>query len=152
MAERCPATTQAGRPCAAKPRPGSAWCAWHDPALAERRIEWSAKGGAQRSHQARLAKRLPAGVMSLEEVTGLVGTALVAVVAGTLDPGRAGAVAQLARAYAQLAQQARLTISLAEAEALVGAFVDAVLASDPTDELRARIAEEFERRLPLPSA
>src|SRR5215212_436170 len=103
MVDRCPATTQSGKPCSAKPRPGSTWCAWHDPALAQRRSAWSAKGGANRSNKSRARKALPAELMTMEEVQSYLGVTLRGVLSGTVDPGVGTAVATIARAMTTVA-------------------------------------------------
>jgi len=45
---RCPGSTRSGAACRGRPRPGSAWCVWHDPDLQEHRQEWRRRGGLAR--------------------------------------------------------------------------------------------------------
>ncbi len=96
MAIKCQATNTAGNPCQAEPRKGRNWCVWHDPELAERRKEWSLRGGHGKSNAVRAKKRLQR--MELQDVDAALCTALVDVLAGDLEPGLATAAATLARA------------------------------------------------------
>jgi hypothetical protein len=96
MADRCLATTQDGKPCAAKPRPSSDFCPWHDPALAGNRAEWSRRGGQGKSNARRAAKAV-AG-MSLDDIDMLLGAALKGVLTNRFSPGQANAAASVARA------------------------------------------------------
>jgi hypothetical protein len=98
MVDQCRATTSEGNPCAAKPRPGREWCAWHDPELTDRRQEWSRRGGKGKSNRSRAAKQLP-GEMGHDEVLRWVGLSIKGVLSGRIEPGVANAVANLARAY-----------------------------------------------------
>ncbi len=96
--ERCAAIAKDGRPCHARPVDGGGLCAWHSPAWAAKRREWSQKGGVQRSNQSRARKQYEAGTLSPSEVQGLLGTTLRAVISGQIAPGQGQAVAALARA------------------------------------------------------
>lgn len=98
MVDQCQGKTSEGNPCGARPRPGRPWCAWHDPELANRRQEWSQRGGRARSNRARAAKQLP-GVMTNDELLQFVGLSVKGVLSGRVEPGVANAVANLARAY-----------------------------------------------------
>lgn len=91
----CAATTAAGRPCRARPRPDTDVCAFHDPALAEVRADARARGGANRSAVVRLTSRMPTTVAALVED---VLASLADVRAGRMAPARGQAVASLARA------------------------------------------------------
>jgi hypothetical protein len=95
MATKCHATNAAGEPCQAMPLKGGEYCAWHDPDLAERRKEWSLRGGKGKSNSARARKRLKR--LELEDVDAALCTALVDVLNGTLEPGLATAAASVAR-------------------------------------------------------
>ena len=99
MAERCVGTNKAGQPCSAKPLPDSDRCPWHDPAWAERRWEWSIRGGHGKSNRSRAKKQLPAGVLSTDELRGVLGITIAKVLKGDVEPGVGSAVASLARAY-----------------------------------------------------
>ena len=66
-----------GRPCRAAVRPGSAYCAFHDPALAERRREMQREGGRRRSRPAAvLADADDMPTATIADVTILLGRAL----------------------------------------------------------------------------
>lgn len=91
----CAATTAAGRPCRARPRPGTPWCFAHDPSLAEVRADARRRGGANRAAVVRLTDRMPATVAALVED---VLASLADVRAGRMEPARGQAVASLARA------------------------------------------------------
>ena len=99
MADRCVGTNKSGKACSAKPLPGSDRCPWHDPAWDERRKEWSVRGGHGKSNRARAKKALPAGVLSNDELRGVVGITIAKVLQGTVEPGVGSSVASLARAY-----------------------------------------------------
>ncbi len=115
-AERCQAITKSGSPCGATPVPGDTLCAWHSPAWAEKRREWSKQGGAARSNRARAAKRLPAESLTLAEVQGLLSVALKGVLAGRIEPGIANASANVARAIAAVAQAGEIEDRIAALE------------------------------------
>ena len=121
MGDRCAALTKDGNPCSARPRPGSNRCPWHDERLSERRREWSARGGAARSNQARARRQLPAGVLTNEELRGLVGMTIKRVLTGTTEPAVGNSVAALARAYVAVTEAGaveRIEDRLAELERL----------------------------------
>lgn len=63
------------------------------------RRDISRKGGAARSNAARAKKALPAGVLSTDDLRGLLGLTLKGVIAGKVEPGVGNAAANLARAY-----------------------------------------------------
>jgi hypothetical protein len=97
-AERCQAVTKSGKPCSATVV-ADGMCAWHAPSWDDRRRQWSAKGGASRSNAARARKALPAGILTVDEVRAVLGTALKDVLSGALEPGPANAAAVIARSY-----------------------------------------------------
>src|SRR5687767_304070 len=108
MVGKCQATTRDGAPCSAQARPGSAFCPWHDPALAQRRSEWSARGGVGRSNKAR-ARKLAGEPLTAGELHALLCDVLRRVVAGDLDKGIGTAAASLARATAEVGILAELS-------------------------------------------
>lgn len=117
----CQAITAAGSPCSAQPVLPSGWCYWHDPALAVEREAARRRGGAHKSNQARARRRLPDGILSVDEVRGLLGKALKDVLTGQLDAGPANAAAAIARsllAANEAAAVERLEVRLAELERL----------------------------------
>lgn len=119
-AERCQAVTKSGKPCSARPVDDAGLCAWHSPAWAERRREWSAKGGAQRSNQQRAKKRLPTSTLAPIEIQGLLGVALRDVLAGRVEPGIANAAANLARALVTVREASEVEERLSALEGRAG--------------------------------
>jgi hypothetical protein len=119
-AERCQATAASGQPCAATPRPGRPYCLWHDPDAAEHRRELSRKGGRARSNQARAKKGLPAGVMTNDELRGLVGLTIKGVLAGRVEPGVGNCVANLSRSYIAITEAGELEERLQALERQAG--------------------------------
>ncbi|MDP9355162.1 MAG: hypothetical protein M3R02_07740 [Chloroflexota bacterium] len=111
--ERCQAITKNGSPCGATPVPGDTLCAWHSPAWAEKRREWSKKGGAGRSNQARARKHLPTNTMTMQEIQGLLGVTFKGVLTGKIEPGVGTACANIARAMAQVAGVAEIEEQIA---------------------------------------
>jgi len=97
-AERCQAVTKSGNPCSATVV-ADGMCAWHAPSWAERRRQWSAEGGRKRSNASRARKDLPAGVLSTDELRGVLGITIAKVLKGDVEPGVGSSVASLARAY-----------------------------------------------------
>ena len=120
MVARCPSVTREGKPCSATPRPGSAYCAWHDPELSKRRSEWSAKGGANRSNKARAAKALPTELMSTDEIAAWLTIQYRKLITGQIEPGIATASATVSKAIAEIQRGAQIEERLAELEALLG--------------------------------
>jgi hypothetical protein len=114
MADRCLGVTKDGNPCGAKPLPGSDRCPWHDPTWAERRQEWSKKGGRGRSNEARARKKLAGDVRDMSDVKARLMVALAKVEEGDLEPGPANAMANLARAIATVAGVADFELQLAD--------------------------------------
>jgi hypothetical protein len=114
MPDRCRGTTKDGKPCGAKPLPGSELCPWHDPAWEGRRQEWSKKGGRGKSNEARARKRLAGDVRDRTDVKARLMLALAKVEEGNLEPGSANAMANLARAIATVAGVADFEGQLAE--------------------------------------
>ncbi len=117
--ERCQAITKGGSPCAATAVPGDRLCAWHSPAWAEKRREWSKKGGAGRSNAQRAKKALGESHDLTAVQARLVG-ALEKVEAGQLDPSRAQAMAALGRAIVTVSQAGEVEQRLRELEAAAG--------------------------------
>lgn len=114
MVGKCSGTNTDGTPCSAPPRPGSAWCVWHDPETKAQRAEWSKRGGAARSNQARARKALKGDVRDIAAVKASLLSALEKVEAGELDPGPANAMANLARAIVSVAGVADFEVQLSE--------------------------------------
>jgi hypothetical protein len=111
---RCRETTKGGKPCGARPRPGTELCPWHSPDLAERRAEWSARGGAGRSNKQRAKKALPADPLTAEEIHSYLGVVFRGVIGGKIEPGIGTAAASIARAMIDVAKVAEFESQLAE--------------------------------------
>jgi len=123
MADRCIGTNKSGKPCSAKPLPGSDRCPWHDPAWADRRKAWSVRGGRNKSNAARAKKQLPAGVLSTDELRGVLGITIARVLRGDVEPGVGSSVASLARAYVSVTEAGAvetLTAQVEELRSLIG--------------------------------
>jgi hypothetical protein len=118
MATRCVGTNKSGKPCSAKPLPGSELCPWHDPAWAERRKEWSVRGGHGKSNRARAAKQLPAGVLSNDQLRGVLGVTIAKVLSGAVEPGVGSSVASLARAYVAVTEAGAVETPQAQVDEL----------------------------------
>jgi hypothetical protein len=119
-AGRCTATTRAGKPCSAQARPGTRVCLWHDAEAAEERRHNAAKGGQARSNLSRLKRSLPTESLTFGDVQGVLGAVLRDLLAGTLDPPVANAAANVARAFAAIAQAGEMEERLRELEARAG--------------------------------
>src|SRR5687768_3006617 len=104
QAARCRATTKGGKPCGGTPVPGEPLCPWHSPSWAERRRQWSAKGGKGKSNASRARRQLPAEPMGTEELHAWLGVVFKRVIAGTTEPGVANAAANVARAMVAVAE------------------------------------------------
>jgi hypothetical protein len=118
MATRCVGTNKSGKPCSAKPLPGSDRCPWHDPAWDERRKEWSVRGGHGKSNRVRAAKRLPDNVLSTDELRGVLGKTLKDVISGDLEPAVGNAAASIARAYVAVTEAGAVETLQTEVEEL----------------------------------
>jgi hypothetical protein len=119
-AGRCTATTKAGKPCSAHARPGKRVCLWHDAEAVEERRQNAAKGGQSRSNLSRLKRSLPTELLAFSDVQGVLGAVLRDLLAGKLDPPVANAAANVARAFAAIAQAGEMEERLRELEARAG--------------------------------
>ena len=120
MVARCPSVTREGKPCSATPRPGSAWCVWHDPATKSQRVEWAKRGGKARSNKSRAAKALPTALMSNDELSAWLTIQFRKLITGQIEPGVATASATVAKAIAEIQRGAQIEERIAELEALLG--------------------------------
>lgn len=109
---RCQAVTAAGKPCKAD-HWKDGYCRWHHPDLGAQRQEWSAKGGHNRSNERRALKRLP---KTLRDVEAALLRALAAVEDGSLEPSRATAMGNLARAIVSVSDSGRLEERVSDLE------------------------------------
>lgn len=93
---RCRHPTKAGAPCsAAHYRDG--YCRWHHPDLEGQRQAERAAGGKAKSNRARARKKLSEQVMSIDDLDGLLCTAITQVAEGEMDPGVGSAMAGIAK-------------------------------------------------------
>lgn len=107
MPERCTGRNKDASSCNAQVwRDGL--CRWHHPDLEEQRAAERSLGGKARSNAARAAKRLPDGVMTTQELQGVLGTTIHDALAGRVEAGVANAVANLARAYVTVGEASTL--------------------------------------------
>lgn len=107
-----------GAPCSAQPQPGSPWCLWHDPAREAERATWRRQGGRGKANVVRAAKRLPQDV---KDTLGVLLRTLGRLEADEIEPGRAHAIASVARAIVTAHETASLEARLEALEAAVGA-------------------------------
>ncbi len=115
MAERCSGTNRDGNPCSAQPQPGSTWCLWHDPTREAERAGWRRQGGRGKANVARAAKRLPQDV---KDTLGVLLRTLGRLEADEIEPGRAQAIASVARAIVTVHENASLEARLEALEAI----------------------------------
>ena len=113
-ADPCQGTTQDGKPCGARPRPGSVWCPWHDPDLKEQHRAWSAKGGQQRSNGNRARKKLAGDLRDLVGVKAMLLESMQQTKDGTMEPGILTALSTAARAVVAVAGVADFEEQLGE--------------------------------------
>lgn len=116
----CRGVTRDGKPCGAKPRPGTDLCPWHSADLAERRREWSRRGGINSSNRARARKRIPDGALTTAETLGLLGIVFKGVIAVRVEPGVGTACATIARAMNDLVKTTEIEERIRELEQAAG--------------------------------
>jgi hypothetical protein len=119
-AGRCTATTKAGKPCSAQARAGKSVCLWHDSEATEERRRNAVKGGQSRSNLSRLKRSLPTEPLGFSDVQGVLGAVLRDLLGGKLDPSVANAAANVARAFATIAQAGEMEERLRDLEARAG--------------------------------
>ena len=117
---RCSARTKGGNPCAARPRPGTDRCPWHDASLAGKRSEWSRQGGRGKSNAARAKRQAPLNVLTPLELQAVLSSSIAKVLGGGIEPGVANAVAGLARALISAREATEVEERLAALEAAAG--------------------------------
>ncbi len=118
--ERCTSIAKSGKPCSATPAPGLTQCAWHAAEWAERRRQWSAKGGVQRSNKARAKKSYITTDLTPQEIGGLLGQALRDVLSLKVEPGPVNAAANIAKAIMAVREATITEQRLSELEARAG--------------------------------
>ncbi|MDQ3692225.1 MAG: DUF5763 domain-containing protein [Chloroflexota bacterium] len=97
MASKCQGTNATGEPCSARPILADGYCYWHSPARAADRAENNRRGGLAKSNKARAKKAIPEA-LTTEELAGWLSVAFKRVLAGSMEPGVATAVATVAKA------------------------------------------------------
>ena len=120
MATGCRATTKSGAPCRAPLVPGRTYCRAHDPELAAERLEWSRRGGRNRSNAARAARELEAGTADTAEITATLTRTLRRLEAGKIEPGVATALAGVAKALVSIRQAGEIEERVRELETRAG--------------------------------
>jgi len=110
----CTGRTKEGKPCSARPRPGTELCPWHTPELAEQRVQWSRTGGKNSSNKARARKELPAEPLTNAETHAYLSLAFRRTLTGQLEPGVLNALSQAGRALADLSKVVDLEDQLAD--------------------------------------
>ena len=93
---------------------------WHDPDADAERRQNAAKGGQSRSSLARLKRSLPVELLTIGDVQGVLGAVMRDLLAGKLDPPVANAAANVARAFAAIAQTGESEARVPELEEQAG--------------------------------
>ncbi len=120
MPTHCLGRNRDDTPCSAWVQPGRSYCQWHDPALAEERRRWSAKGGANRSNRARARRELATDAVTLRDAAAIMGRLLRRLENGEAEPGVVSAAAAGVRALVALETATNLENRIAELEARLG--------------------------------
>lgn len=98
---KCQGFKESGEPCLAEASNDSPWCLWHnpDPEAIEARLAASSRGGRTRASTKPVDVHIELG--SAEGILRTTQSVGEAIVSGTLDRGRANAVAYLVTASVQ---------------------------------------------------
>ena len=115
-ADTCTAMRKDGLPCKAKAT-RSGLCLAHDPALAEKRRVTRALRGTDGSEVARLQNPTPSRLIPVSEA---LERAFLQVQSGDMDPGRAKALATLARAIVKVREAGEIEEELRRLESEEG--------------------------------
>jgi hypothetical protein len=118
---RCQGINKDGSACKARAQRNSEYCLAHDPERVTDLTEWRRRGGRASSNAARARRQLPEGMLTNQELQGLVGKTIREVLDGTTEPGVARSVFDGARTYITVAEAGafeELTRRLDELEAL----------------------------------
>lgn len=113
-------TTKEGKPCGAKPKPGTDLCPWHSPEHLANRAEYTRRGGLGKSNRARLGKIIPRADLTAEEILGLLGGAYLEILAGERDPSHGSALSTMARTMLEVRRVAELEVHLTEMSQRIG--------------------------------
>lgn len=116
MQGRCAGEKQDGSPCNGVPWNGSPLCFHHAPEAAGLRAKGRKLGGSARSNAARARKEIADKAMTAEELQGILGMTITAVLAGTKPPGIGSAIAALARASIEIRKVTEVEQRLTELE------------------------------------
>jgi hypothetical protein len=121
---RCTGRNKDGGACSAQARPGSAWCAWHDPALDGERATWRRKGGEASSNVARAKKKLAGDLRDLAGVKAMLLESMQMTKDGEMEPGVLTALSTAARAVVVVAGVADFEEQLATMRADIARFAE----------------------------
>jgi hypothetical protein len=118
-ARTCTAPTSAGRPCRANAQADRACCFIHDPAREAERAEARRRGGEAKATATRVTKYWLAVGSAIQpgDLPALLRGAALAVASGKLEPGRAVALATVARASIAIREAIEIEARLAKLEA-----------------------------------
>ncbi len=117
---KCAGIKKGGARCTNAPMAGSRFCWVHDPDAVDARREASRLGGKAKSNASRARKHLPSGLLTTDDLLGLVGLTLRGVLNGKVEPGVGNAVFAGARTYVAVQQATDQEERLAALEALSG--------------------------------
>ena len=116
---QCAFVKEDGERCKAVPQTDSEYCYFHDPALAEERLEASAKGGRNRRSPALGPLAPEVMVREPEDVLKLYAETINQVRQGKLDPRTANAIGYLGQGATRALEQIELAKRLEELKRLV---------------------------------
>jgi len=119
-AAQCPTNNKDGTPCGGTVLPGATFCIFHDPDRAELRREVSRKGGKAKSNTARARKKYVEGGLEPDQLQGLIGSTIVGVLAGRIQPNVGNAIAALARTSVTIREAVEVEERLADLERRAG--------------------------------
>ncbi|MDD5702380.1 MAG: hypothetical protein PHU23_10075 [Dehalococcoidales bacterium] len=114
---RCKALKRNGQPCQARALKASEFCFSHDPALSEKRDQARKAGGKNSAKIARLRSLIPPRLVSVYDA---LEKALKEVHDGTLEPGKATAMATVARAMVSVLTGGELEERVRKIEESIG--------------------------------
>jgi|SRR5215211_6613670 len=120
MQQQCSGITKAGGRCRGRALPGSAYCIAHDPARVVELAEYRRQGGKAKSNAARARREIERAALTPNELQGILGVTIKAVLAGAKPPGIGQAVAALARAAMSVREQSEIETRLAALEEATG--------------------------------
>jgi hypothetical protein len=117
--ESCRGITKGGKKCRGRRLPDSEFCFLHA-ATEEQRKQWSAMGGRNSAAEVRARKRLPAAILTNEEILSYLGIGFRAVLHEKKDPSVLNAMANGARAMVDVRKAVELEERIVEVERSLG--------------------------------